>query len=428
MPESQEGRQEHINGKIPGMEIGATFEEDTCLADSWHDMEIGARFRHVLSYTNPIQWFQDSSIAVLAEIWRNPQWRGQAIAIWTRELRQPTRILEEAVGHYLLRRAQAAAENDFPIPQTSTELLAKTFPDLRMFVAEVLAEGFTILAGKPKKGKSYLALDMSLALAVGRQAFRSLETERSKVLYISMEDGERRLQRRLKAIQPNIQSPYGLDFLYDFKRLGEGCLEALANYADDYQVIVIDILGRLLPSAAADRQSFSEYQQMTELLGPIQKLAEDKRIAIVAIDHVRKASAEDAGDTIMGSQGKFGTVDHALIYERKGEEHDAVLRVLSRDLDENKFIMSMVDGHLECLGKGEIYELDSEQNHIINVLKEDKRPMSIVELMKAMGVSESHYARFRKVLYRLYSEDRIGRTKRGLYRLYSSEDNDDVPF
>ena len=78
-------------------------------------------------------------------------------------------------------------------------------------------------------------------------------------------------------------------------------------------------------------------------------------------------------------------------------------RSSGRDLEEEQFVLSMVDGHLEFLGKGEIYNLDSEQNKIIILLAEEHRPMSTQEIMKAMGIQgDTHYQRFRKVLYRLY--------------------------
>src|SRR5215468_215524 len=61
------------------------------------------------------------------------------------------------------RRAvqQRAQQSDrapaFAVPQAARDLLAQQFPPLRMLVQGLLAEGLTILAGKPKKGKSYLA-------------------------------------------------------------------------------------------------------------------------------------------------------------------------------------------------------------------------------------------------------------------------------
>lgn len=335
------------------------------------------------------------------------------------------------------RRSNGAAVSTFPTPQTTEELLLKEFDPLRCFVEGILAEGLTLLAGKPKKGKSYLALDMLLSIAVGRQAFQQFDTEKAKVLYVSLEDGERRIQRRLRQIQPNIATVKGLDYLYTFPRLGNGALEAIDHYANTYNVIVIDTIGRILPKQTDAHKSLSEYQELTDVLGPIQTLAIGRGFAVVFVDHLRKASAEDAGDTIMGSQGKFGAADHALIYTRKGEEKDAVLEVISRDLEQEKFVLTMKDGHLEFLGKGESFETDSEQNRIIKILEEERRPLSLAEIMKAMGLGEQHYKRFRVVMHRLYNADRIGRTrKRGLYTLYGhdrqlddyDERGDRVPF
>jgi hypothetical protein len=330
--------------------------------------------------------------------------------------------LDEAIRH-----ANGAAS--FPTPTPGRVILATEHDPLQRFVEEVLVEGLTLLAGKPKKGKSYLALDMSLSIAVGRQAFLKFPTMHSKVLYVSLEDGERRIKRRLLSIQHNLTTPDGLDFLFAFPRLGDGALEALTYYAATYQVIVIDILGRMLPPQIPMNKSLSEYQQFMDLLGPIQKMAEHLHVAIILIDHMRKASAEDDIDTIIGSQGKGGSADHILIYARKGEEKDGVLKVSGRDLEEEKFVLSLVDGHLEFLGKGEIYNLDSEQNKIITILAEEHRPLSTQEIMKAMGIQgDTHYQRFRKVLYRLYADDRIGRTKRGLFRLYGDDREEGVPF
>lgn len=363
-------------------------------------------------------WLEDGTVADLALLRERPEFE-TLLAHADQQFRGGgARVLKRVDRWIRDHRARAS----FPVPQRALDLLGKAFPPLRCFVAEILAEGLTILAGKPKKGKSYLALDMSLSIAVGREAFRKFVTEQARVLYVSLEDGERRVQRRLLQMQPNLATPDGLAFLYEFPRLGEGALEALAHYAQTFQVIIIDVIGRILPPQTAARKSLSEYQELTDTLGPIQLLAQTNRMAIILIDHVRKASADDAGDTIMGSQGKFGVADHALLYSRKGEEKDGVLNILSRDLEEEKIVLTLTEGHLEFLGKGESFEVDSEQNRIIKVLEEERRPMGIPEIMKAMGIDDQHYKRFRVVMHRLYNEDRIGRLhKRGLYTLYGHD-------
>ena len=400
------------------------------LYELWETLSDAERLGYILRDEHSQHWYDEAYQSVLTAFRDQPEVWGKVIDTW-QGLHRRASDLEAAVDARLLRYAVGCngTGTHYPVPTTATDLLAKTFPPLRCFVEDLLAEGLTLLAGKPKKGKSYLALDMSLSIAVGRQAFMKFPTEKARVLYVSLEDGERRLQRRLLQIQSNLKTPDGLDFLYTFPRLGDGALEALAHYAQHYQIIIIDVIGRILPTQTQARKSLSEYQELTDVMGPIQQLALDNRMAIVMIDHLRKAGADDDLDAIMGSQGKAGAADHALIYSRKGEEKDGVLKVFSRDLEAEKFVLTMVDGHLEFLGKGEVYELDSEQNKIVSILEEEARPMNIVEIMKAMGIqSDTHYHRFRKVLQRLYADDRIGKTKRGLYRLYGDDREEGVPF
>ena len=201
---------------------------------------------HTLYNTKPglAVWMDPATIADLALIYETDQW-DECLAQADQQFRNGAVRVRAAV-----ERSLAAHRHEpcaYPVPQTATALLAKTFDPLRCFVEGILAEGLTILAGKPKKGKSYLALDMSLSLTVGREAFRKFVTERARVLYVSLEDGERRVQRRLlqDAIQPH--HPRGLRVSLHVSALRRGALEALGHYAQSFQVIIIDVIGRILP-------------------------------------------------------------------------------------------------------------------------------------------------------------------------------------
>ena len=66
--------------------------------------------------------------------------------------------------------------------------------------AELIPEGVTILAGKPKVGKSWLALDLALALAGGRFVLGDIHLIEGDVLYAALEDNERRLRSRIERI------------------------------------------------------------------------------------------------------------------------------------------------------------------------------------------------------------------------------------
>jgi predicted ATP-dependent serine protease len=51
---------------------------------------------------------------------------------------------------------------------TAKALQTKTFAPVRIIVPGLIPEGVTILAGKPKIGKSWLALDICAAVAADR--------------------------------------------------------------------------------------------------------------------------------------------------------------------------------------------------------------------------------------------------------------------
>jgi RecA-family ATPase len=53
-------------------------------------------------------------------------------------------------------------------------LLARQLPPIQWAIPEILPEGLTLLAGKPKLGKSWLALAMALAVASGGVALSSV--------------------------------------------------------------------------------------------------------------------------------------------------------------------------------------------------------------------------------------------------------------
>src|SRR5262249_30002588 len=67
----------------------------------------------------------------------------------------------------------------------------------RWAVAGVLPSGSTIGAGKPKLGKSWLALNVALAVAQGGVALGSIPVEAGDVLYLALEGTKRRPKDRL---------------------------------------------------------------------------------------------------------------------------------------------------------------------------------------------------------------------------------------
>ena len=80
---------------------------------------------------------------------------------------------------------------------TLAELYATHFPPPAFVVDNLLPHGLTILAGRPKLGKSWLALQIAGAVGSGGEVLGRPVT-RGKVLYLALEDTARRLRDRAK--------------------------------------------------------------------------------------------------------------------------------------------------------------------------------------------------------------------------------------
>ena len=77
-----------------------------------------------------------------------------------------------------------------------------TFTPLEYAIPGYVVEGLTVLGGKPKLGKSWWAYDASIAVATGGRTVGAVECEQGDVLYLALEDNQRRVQSRLETLCP----------------------------------------------------------------------------------------------------------------------------------------------------------------------------------------------------------------------------------
>lgn len=255
--------------------------------------------------------------------------------------------------------------------QSAAELLAKEFPEPKFAVYGLLSEGVTIFAGKPKTGKSWCGLGMAVAVASGGRALDSIPVEQGDVLYLALEDGERRLQTRLQQILRDSLPPAMLDVATQWKRLDEGGLDALEGWLKGHpgaRLIVIDTLKRVRPRANAKAQI---YDNDYEALAPLGDIAREYGVSIVVIHHTRKQESEDPLDLISGSFGLSGSADGVLVLKRAHGQTDAALYVTGRDFDSQELALrweASVCGWKIVGEAGDLY-LGKERREIIALLK-----------------------------------------------------------
>src|SRR5258708_16017418 len=178
------------------------------------------------------------------------------------------------------------------------ELLSWELPPVRWTIPEILPEGLTLLAGKPKLGKSWLALSVALSIAAGGVALGAQPITKGDVLYLALEDNAHRLQARARRLLSSMtETPNNLEFALDWPRLGEGGLASLEEDLKahpDLRLVVIDTWARVAPPSGERR--CSQYEGDYESLTPLKRLADTYHVSILAVHPLRKTGSNDVLD------------------------------------------------------------------------------------------------------------------------------------
>ena len=222
----------------------------------------------------------------------------------------------------------------------ATELEAE-LPEPRWAVPGILPEGVVLLAGKSKLGKSWLALDLAIAVTTGRQAWANRQVEEGDVLYLALEDSKRRLQDRMFALCGR-RLPARLDFMIRTHRANEGGLEQILEWVEghsDARLVIVDVLGKFRPKESkANRLYDLDY----EAIAPLADIARVRGICILVLHHCNKMNPEDPLDSVSGTTGLVGAADAIAIFRRERGKVDASLLITGRDVEEQELAFQFV--------------------------------------------------------------------------------------
>jgi hypothetical protein len=239
-------------------------------------------------------------------------------------------------------------------------------------------------------------------VADGTSAIGHFGTKGGEVLYLALEDNERRMQRRLKRMLQGQNAPAGLWLQYEWPPLDRGGLDALREWLDahpDVQLVVIDTLEHIRPRRRAVQNGLyaDDYASVRDLL----RLASDRQIAIVAITHLRKAPAEDPFDEVSGSTGLTGGVDNIIVMKPNQGLMDLHRR--GREYEDDSPIA--LKGERETLlwtwqGKAEDAHRSESRKKVLAVLREHG-PLSPLELTEHTDLTRTNV---RQLLRRMLDE------------------------
>jgi hypothetical protein len=232
-------------------------------------------------------------------------------------------------------------------------LLSTPLPPLRFVIDTLLPQGLSILAGAPKVGKSWLALQICLAVAKGESLW-GLATTKVGALYLCLEDSFARIQSRLFDMGDN--APANVHFVILADGIGTGLEEQVENFLiahPDTALIVIDTLQKVR-SLTNDNAYAADYHD----IGLIKTLADKHSIAMLLIHHLRKQSDNDPMNMVSGTTGITGAVDNSFVLkESKRGSGRATLYCTGRDIEYREMELSQ-DKQTHCWN----LESDSMEN------------------------------------------------------------------
>lgn len=297
---------------------------------------------------------------------------------------------------------------------TAADLDQIEFPDVAYVVPGFISEGLTILAGKPKGGKSWLCLDMALAVAEGGFALGSVKVEEGDALYLSLEDNPRRLQKRMRQLLGDRPKPARLAISTECNPLDKGGLPAIEGWCQDVpnpRLIIIDVFAKVRPDR---KEKDGLYEADYKAIAPLKDLADRLGLAVVIVHHTSKRTdAADPFDMISGTTGMTGAADTVIILASSTEGPKLYGR--GRDVEEFEKAMrfDQLRGQWTILGDAMDIAKSDERKAVRDLLESAKEPLSPTAIAQALGKPNGA---IRMLLGRMAEAGDVVKESRGRYR------------
>lgn len=255
-----------------------------------------------------------------------------------------------------------------------------------------------MLASKPKMGKSWMVLDLCLAVSAGLP-FLGYQTNAGECLYLALEDTERRLKSRMNKLLQGQRAPEGFYFTTSAHDIENGLIDELESHLLDHpqtKLIVIDTLQKVRSAAIGrDGAYAADYKAMT----PLKTFADAHGLCVLLVHHLRKMGDDgDPFNRISGTNGIMGSLDTSIVLDREMRaDENTTLSIVGRDIESQDKIVKFnketcrweMQGDADWLAEQRA-ELEYQDSPIVQTIKKllDQSPDgqwsgSMSELMNA---------------------------------------------
>lgn len=298
--------------------------------------------------------------------------------------------------------------NDVP----GKKIVEEEIPDIAWAIPGLLPEGVTLLGGKPKKGKTYLAMTIALGVAGGWSVLGRPASPPGRTLFLGMEEPRPGMRVRLRIMLGTTECPDLFSWFGECSPILNGGLEELEDWVRDNpqaRLIVIDTLERVRSENSGSNIYSFDYKSIT----PLKLFAERHHLSVLIVHHLRKGSSNDPMEEFSGSLGLTGSTDCNMVLHREPNSPLGKLYIVGNYVDEQEIPLIFTEKRTWELSNGEQEPpkaLSPERLAIINVLRQEGRPLAPLEIAQRLGEKKS--ARVRSLLYEM-KDGQVFETEKG---------------
>ena len=231
-------------------------------------------------------------------------------------------------------------------------LMDARLPKRNFCVETLLPEGISMLGGAPKVGKSWMVLLLALQVAKGEPLW-NLPTKQGKVLYLALEDSQSRLQDRLNRLTDEV--PASLYFATTAGTIGDELCMQISKFIlehPDTVLVIIDTF-QIVRNNGIETSYANNYEEVREL----KALADDLKISLLLVHHLRKQGDSYPLNKVSGTTGISGAMDAVFILDRsKRHANGATLFCTGRDIENREIEIQLKKENCEWELKGDSLE------------------------------------------------------------------------
>ncbi|MDA8086634.1 MAG: AAA family ATPase [Nitrospiraceae bacterium] len=262
--------------------------------------------------------------------------------------------------------------------------------------------GFSIMAAKPKVGKSTVARDLSFSIARGK-SFLGRDVAQGPVIYLALEEKRSEVRRHFKDMGASGEEPI---FIYS-GRVPSDAIEQITAAVREIKpvLVVIDPLFRFTRV-----KDTSAYAEITAALEPLLLLSRESGTHVLCIHHSSKGNRQ-GGDSLLGSTAIFGSVD-TLILLNRNDSYRTIQSIQRYGSDLPETVLGFDNAQRTVtIGKSKHEaDLDSLKEALLDYLATSGEPLTEAVISEEV---EGRTTLKRKALRELVAEGAVARTGKG---------------